>query len=194
MAIVHVVCAALRPDAAEDAVAHAIELARGLRDAPGAQRSLVGRNEAQIVAVTWLEGRDALEPFAASPPHMAFIMRGLAPCIRGMWSAAVECDVAPPTSVTSVWVFALQSAETLFEWQVRDLLDLVATFPGTAASGPTVEERERYRAGGAVCLDASHAVAFDAALARARAAWGDIAPSIVEARVDLDDDAAETRA
>lgn len=186
MAIVHVVCAALRTDATEEAVANALALATALGDAPGAQRSIVGRNAAQLVAVTWLGGRDALEPFAASPAHMAFIMRGLAPCIRGMWSAAVETDAAPPGPVASMWVFALQSAETLFEWQVRSLLEEVAGFPGAPAAGPTVEERERYRAGGAVCLDAAAVSAFEAALARARTGWGEIAGAIVEARVDLE--------
>ena len=185
MPIVHVVCATLRPDAPTEAVTHALALAGSLAAAPGARRSFAGRNAEQLVAVTWLDGRDALEPFAASPAHMAFVMRGLAPCIRGMWSAAVESDTEPPAVVASLWVFALQSAETLFEWQVRDLLDVVAAFPGSAAAGPTVEERERYRAGGAVCLDADDAPAFAAALAQARAAWGEIAPAIVEARVDV---------
>ena len=185
MPIVHVVCATLRPDAADEAVTHALARAGALEGAPGARRSFAGRNAEQIVAVTWLDGRDALEPFAASPAHMAFVMRGLAPCIRGMWSAAVECDIDPPEAVASLWVFALQSAETLFEWQVRDLLEVVATLPGTAAAGPTVEERERYRAGGAVCLAAGDEHAFGAALAEARLAWGDIAAAIVEARVDV---------
>ena len=185
MPIVHVICATLRPDAAEDAVAHAIDLGRALPDALGVRHALLGRSADRLVAVTWLEGREALEPFAASPVHMAFIMRGLAPCIAGMWSAAVESDVEPPASTSVLWVFALRSVETLFEWQVRDLLASVATLPGAAAAGATVEERERYRAGGVVCLDATEAGAFEVALSAARAAWGELAASLVDAKVEV---------
>src|SRR3990172_7724952 len=96
MGILHVICATLRPDASEQAIAHAITLARDLARAEGARHAVIGRSPDRLVAVTWLAGREALEPFAASPAHMSFIMRGLAPCISGMWSAAVESDVAPP--------------------------------------------------------------------------------------------------
>ncbi|MGE3857783.1 MAG: hypothetical protein AB7G21_12575 [Dehalococcoidia bacterium] len=185
MPIVHVICATLKPDAAEEAVAHAIALGRALPQAHGVRHAVLGRSADRLVAVTWLEGREALEPFAASPVHMAFIMRGLAPCIAGMWSAAVESDAAPPAAAVALWVFALRSVETLFEWQVRDLLGSVAALPGAAAAGPTVEERERYRAGGVVCLDAPDVAAFDAALRGARDGWGALAEALVEAKVEV---------
>ncbi len=185
MPIVHVVCATLKPDAAEDAIDHAIDLGRALSSAEGVQHALLGRGGDRLVAVTWLDGREALEPFAASPMHMAFIMRGLAPCIRGMWSAAVETDAAPPSDVEAMWVFALPSADTLFEWQVRDLLQSVAALPGHAAAGPTVEERERYRAGGVVCLAASESSALDAALAAVRPAWDALGAPLVACKVEV---------
>ncbi|MFA7248387.1 MAG: hypothetical protein WC273_02030 [Dehalococcoidia bacterium] len=185
MPIVHVICATLSSEASAEAIAGAIRLGRALTGAHGVQHAVLGRSADRLVAVTWLDGRDALEPFAASPLHMAFIMRGLAPCIRGMWSAAVESDVAPPALIEAMWVFALQSAESLFEWQVRDLLQSVAALPGAAAAGPTVEERERYRAGGVVCLTPGDKAAFKAALPAARAGWGSLAGSLVEAKVEV---------
>ena len=185
MPIVHVICATLKPDASEEAVAHAIDLGRQLLNADGVRHAILARSADQLVAVTWLEGRDALEPFAASPVHMSFIMRGLAPCIAGMWSAAVESEVAPPESTATLWVFALRSVDTLFEWQVRDLLASIATLPGAAAVGVTVEERERYRAGGVVCLDGDSASTFDAALASTRDTWGALAESLVETKVEV---------
>ena len=185
MPIVHVICAMLRSDASEEAVADAVRLGRMLLRAHGVRHALLGRAGDRLVAATWLDGRDALEPFAASPVHMAFIMRGLAPCIRGMWSAAIESDVEPPADTEAIWVFALQSIDTLFEWQVRDLLQAVGALPGAAAVGVTVEERERYRAGGVVCLAPRDAAAFDAAIASARAAWEPLAASLVEAKVEV---------
>ena len=185
MPIVHIICATLKPDAPEDAIAHAIDLGRLLRDASGVQHAVLGHTDDHLIAVTWLEGRDALEPFAAAPVHMAFIMRGLAPCVSGMWSAAVESDTPPPPVIDTMWVFALRSVDSLFEWQVRDLLTSIDALPGTAAVGPTFEERDRYRAGGAVCLAAGEVIEFNAALGDAHAAWGPLGASIVESKVEV---------
>lgn len=185
MPIVHIICATLREDAPAEAVAHALALAGELARAEGARHTVAGRSGERLVAVTWLAGRDALEPFAASPAHMSFVMRGLAPCIRGLWSAAVESDGAPPPAVGAVWVFALQAAESLYEWQVRDFLGAVAALPGVVTAGATVEERERYRAGGAVCIGPGAVPAFRAALEAARRGWGDIDGALVEALVDV---------
>jgi heme-degrading monooxygenase HmoA len=178
MGVVHVISAALKADAAPEAVSAALERAHALRTAPGARRVLVGRAPQRLVTVAWLEGREAMEAFAASPEHMAFIMRGLAPCISGMWSAAVESAVEPPVEASALWVFAVRASETLFEWQVRDLVRDLGALPGTLAAGPTIEERERYRAGGTICLARSDVEAFGAALAEQRKRWGDLAGSI----------------
>jgi hypothetical protein len=176
--VVHLICASLRTDASPEAVAHAVSLAHALRDASGVQHVIVGRSPEALATVTWLADRDGLEPFAASPVHMAFIMRGLAPCVSGMWSAAVESDAPAPDDAGALWVFGLRDAETLFEWQVRDLLQSVGSLPGAAAAGPTIEERERYRAGGAVAVPASEIAVFEAALAAARRQWSELASAL----------------
>ncbi len=183
--VVHVVCATVRPDAPAEAVAHALELARAMDGAPGARRVFCGADAGLVVAATWLDGRAALEPFAASPPHMAFVMRGLAPCIKGMWSAGVETDAPPPEAVDALWVFAVRDSDSLYEWQIRDLVRAVDTLPGHAAAGPTFEERDHYRAGGVVALAAAEVEPFHAALAAARAAWGDISDLLTEGFVRL---------
>lgn len=182
----HIIAARLREDAPLEGVARAIEAARSLSDAPGVETVVVARSEDRLVVATWLEGRQALDAFAESRPHMTFIMQGLAPVIRGMWSAAIEaaCDL-PPSDTTALWAFALPTTEGVFEWQVRDLLAAVETMPGSAVTGPTVEERERYRAGGVVCLDAPDVAAFDAALRGARDGWGALAEALVEAKVEV---------
>lgn len=184
--VVHIVCATVKPDAPADAIAHAVDLARGLRDASGARHVLCDADSDLIVAATWLDGREALEPFAASPPHMAFVMRGLAPCIQGMWSAGVETDAPPPDSAAALWVFAVRDSEALYEWQVRDLVHALDALPGHAAAGPTFEERDRYRGGGVVALTAAEIEPFRIALDSARAAWGDIAGLVTEGFVRLD--------
>jgi hypothetical protein len=183
--VVHVICAALRSDATPEVVEHAVELAHGLHGAAGARRVVVGRSEGALGTVAWLDGRDALEPFAASPEHMGFIMRGLAPCVSGMWSAAIESDAPPPGDADALWVFGLRDAEGLFEWQVRALVDSVGALPGDAAAGPTVEERERYRAGGAVLVARGEVDAFEQSLAEARRGWTDLAPGLDDEMLDV---------
>ncbi len=188
--VVHVVCATVRTGASAEAVSKALELARAMDAAPGARRVLCGAEGGLVVAATWLDGRAALEPFAASSPHMSFVMRGLAPCIQGMWSAGVETDAPPPADVAALWVFGLRDAETLYEWQVRDLVHAVESLPGAPAAGPTFEERDRYRAGGLVALRSDEVEGFLTALAATRSAWGELAPLIVEGFVHLEGRAA----
>ena len=183
--LVHIVVAAFRADAAADAVAHATERARALRTAPDVIEVIIGRSEERLVVATWLPGREALDAFAASGEHMSFVMQGLAPAIRGMWSAAVETEGAPPASRPArLWAFALPEREGVYEWQVRDLLDDIATLPGAAAGGPTVEERERFRAGGVVTLAADDA-SFEARLEVLRAHWLEVVGPIEEALVPV---------
>lgn len=182
----HVVAARLREDADADAVTRAIEAARALGEAPGVETVLVARSDAQLIVATWLEGRQALDAFAESRAHMTFVMQGLAPVIRGMWSAAVEAECAPPPDETSaLWAFALPTTDGVFEWQVRDLLAAVEAMPGDAVTGPTVEERERYRAGGVVCLTPASAPGFAAALPANRAAWAAVTGIVEEAIADV---------
>lgn len=183
--VLHVVVARLRPDASPEVIARAEGFARALRDAPGVDSVLVGRSDTQLVVATWLAGREALELFASSRPHMEFVMQGLAPAISGMWSAAVESDTPPPSSpgTSTLWAFALPEAEGVYEWQVRDLLTRIEALPGIAAAGPTVEERERYRAGGVVCI--ADPAAFEAHLTAARAEWTDLVGALEEAQVPV---------
>ena len=68
---------------------------------------------------------------------------------------------------------------------MRDLLAAVEAMPGEAVTGPTVEERERYRAGGLVCLTAASAGAFAAALPANREAWAAVTGRVEEALADV---------
>lgn len=177
----HVVAARFRPDADAAGVEHALRAARALEQAPGVETVVVARSDEQLVVATWLEGREALDAFAESRAHMSFVMQGLAPVIRGMWSAAIEADCElPPPDTAALWAFALPTTEGVYEWQVRDLLAAIEAMPGTAVTGPTVEERERYRAGGLLCLTAADRAAFEAALSAARPQWAEAAGGAVE--------------
>lgn len=181
--VVHVIAATLRADTDVSLVDAALERARALRVAPGARRVVLARSEQALLVAIWLPDRAALEPFVASPEHMAFVMRGLAPCIAGMWSAAVESAGPPPSTdepFEALWVFAVRTSGSAFEWQVRDVLHSLDPLPAAVAAGPTFEERDRYRAGGVACIPAGGSMAFHASLDAARAAWGDMAPDLVE--------------
>lgn len=178
--VIHLVCATVRPEAPAEVVEAAIGLARGLASTPEARRVVVARSETLIIVATWVDGRAELERYAASPEQMAFVMRGLAPCVSGMWSAAVEADAPPPAEVEALWVFAVRASDSVYEWQIRALGDAVALLPGTAAAGPTFEERDRYRAGGAVCVAPGGTEAFRRALEQHRVGWGEIVPLLTE--------------
>lgn len=182
---VHIVAASLRESVDPDALAHALTLAYDLEHAPGVARVVVARSDRDLLVATWLRGRADLEAFAESAAHMAFVMRGLAPVIRAMWSAAVETDAEPPTAAGDVlWVFALPEREGVYEWQIRRLLDDLASVPGDVAAGPTIEERERFRAGGVVLTGGPAAALLDAVDAR-RAAWGELVGSFEEAHAPV---------
>lgn len=154
--LLHVVCAGVRPDASEEHRAATRALAEGLVDAPAVRGVIVAESATHLLVATWLEGRERLEAFAASQPHMAFIMRGVALVTSGMWSAAVETASDPPSDAERLLVFGVRSVEgaPLYEWQVRALLDELATLPGACAAGPTFEERDRFRAAGCIAIGA----------------------------------------
>lgn len=184
--VVHIISATLREDVEAAAIDAAVEHARALATARGAQHVVIARSPQAILAATWIEGRDALEPFAASPEHMAFVMRGLAPCISGMWSAGVETEATPPeTPPALLWVFGVRDSDTVYEWQIRDLVQSLDALPAVVAAGPTFEERDRYRAGGIACVPAGDVEAFRAALEDVRRGWGDIARYVAEASADV---------
>ncbi|MBM3139104.1 MAG: hypothetical protein FJZ92_02530, partial [Chloroflexi bacterium] len=177
--VLHVVAARAKPGVDAEARDRALALAHALREAPAVEAVIVAASEERIIVATWLPGREALEPFAASTPHMQFVMRGLAPMITGMWSASVETEAGPPPAPAALWVFALGAAD-VYEWQVREMLGDVAALPGHAAAGPTVEERERYRAGGAVALAFAEVGPFEEALRERRTAWAGLAEALEE--------------
>jgi hypothetical protein len=172
VAHLHLVVATLRADAPAPLVATAVDHARALAQTPGAVAVRIAHGGDQLIVATWLAATVPLEAFAASREHMAFIMQGLAPVIRSMWSLAVATATAPPpTAGGELWAVALPADVPLFEPQVRELLDQLATLGGITAAGPTAEERERYRAGAAIWVPAAAESAFADALAALAAAW-----------------------
>ncbi len=189
MGLVHLVAARVRPTATAEDIAKGVRLGRLLADAPDVRACWCGQSDGQLVAAVWLDGPEALEPFAASAPHMSFIMRGLAPVISGMWSASVAADGAPPAAHPSetpaaLWLFAIPEVVGVFEWEVRELLLELEGLPGDTWVGPTVEERERYRAGGAVLLGEAARVPFRAALKRLRERSSSLGDRLEDAWVD----------
>ena len=170
MPVVHIIAASLRRDGDPEAVERASRAASQLAGAPGVEACHAGRSPSHLVAAVWLADPIALEPFAASVPHMNFVMRGLAPVIEGMWSVSVTSERDPPRSdPEALWVFAVPEADGVFEWQIERQLVAVRQLPGAAWAGPTVEERERYRAGGVVLLSEGEVDAFRADLAEPNA-------------------------
>ena len=185
--LLHVIVASLREQAAPAALTRATGLANRLSTAEGAEGVLVGHSDGHLVAATWLTGPAALEPFAASAPHMEFVMRGIAPVTTRIWSATVETDSAPASGDNSsvLWAFALHAREGVFAWQVSQLLAEIDTLPGNASAGPTVEERERFRAAGVVCLDDGQSEIFERTLVEALPRWTELTGAVESALVPV---------
>ncbi len=196
--VLHLIVGSLPAGAEQDArLAAALDLGGALAGAPGVRAALLGRSAEHVVAACWLDGPAALDPFAESAPHMAFVMRGLAPLVRGMWSASVATDAPLPAggadpadlddldAVAALWALAVPERAGVYEWEVRSLLDGIAALPGRAVTGPTVEERERFRAGGVVALRADELAPFQQALEAARAGWPAFATELEEALVPV---------
>lgn len=171
--VVHVVAARVRADLEAGALDRAAELARALLDAEDALAVAVGRSDSELLVATWLPDRPAVERFASSAAHMAFIMRGVASVTSGMWSAAAETEVGPPTEAVSMWVFGVHGGDEVYEWQVRRVLDDLGALDGTAAGGSTFEERDRYRAAGVVLASETQAIDVGGSLTREAVRWAE---------------------
>ncbi|MGE0134225.1 MAG: hypothetical protein AB7L91_01645 [Dehalococcoidia bacterium] len=181
--LLHLVVATFRSHVDPPMRTSSIEQGRDLITAPGVEAQVLGWSERQLVVGTVLGSTIDLDAFVASPEHMRFVMRGLAPVISGMWSTAIETASTPAVEDgAAVWVFALSDQEGIYEWQVRQFLDEAAQL-GTAAVGVTVEERERFRAGGLISFGGMDLSDIERLVAAARQRWaeagGDMEDAIV---------------
>ncbi|MXW34879.1 MAG: hypothetical protein F4X26_05540 [Chloroflexi bacterium] len=177
--LLHLVVAALRPDATDADRDHATSLARDLAGIEGVQACVVGRSDAALTAAVWIDRRDRIEGFAAAPEHMRFVIEGVANATSGMWSASIALDAAapPPAGVRALWAFALPAEPPAFEWEAQELLSAIAALgesDGATAvyAGPTVEEREQFRAGGVVLATGEDTDALSGRVEAAQAEWG----------------------
>ena len=187
--LLHLVVAALRPDAPDADRDHATNLARDLAGIEGVQACVVGRSDTALTAAVWIDRRDRIERFAAAPEHMRFVIEGVANATSGMWSASIALganSMPPAGGVQALWAFALPAEPPAFEWQAQELLSAIAELAdedGTLAvfAGPTVEERERFRAGGVVLAADGDAEALSQRIEAARAGWGRLAEGLQSA-------------
>ena len=182
--LLHLVVAALRPDASDADRDRATSLAGDLAAIDGVQACVVGRSDTALTAAVWIDCRDRIEGFAAAPEHMRFVIEGVAQATNGMWSASIALDAADAPaagSVGALWAFALPAEPPAFEWEAQELLSAIAGLAddeGNALAvfaGPTVEEREQFRAGGVVLATDGDAEALSQRIEEARAGWGSLA-------------------
>ena len=182
--LLHLVVASLADPLDRSAFERAVEFARSLCQAPGVRQQSIGWSDHQLVVATMLGASDDLDQFVASEQHMRFVMHGLAPIISGMWSTAIEAGNATTApDAARLWAFALPEREGVYEWQVRQFLDDAASLGDGAIVGVTIEERERFRAGGLVSFNAAtEDVAERTAAARRR--WAALGGELEDALVD----------
>ena len=186
--LLHVVVASFRADAEPAERDRAAALAGELAAAEGVVAAAVARSQTVLIAAAWLEARERLEAFASAPEHMRFVIKGIGRTTSGMWSTSIATPAAglPPPDAAALWAFALPADTPAFEWQVQDLLAGVIALPadGSAVAtyaGTTVEEHERFRAGGLVLATGDDAATLAAQLDQAHERWGPLAERLVTA-------------
>tara|TARA_Y100000588_G_scaffold393835_1_gene511460 strand:- start:478 stop:1026 length:549 start_codon:yes stop_codon:yes gene_type:complete len=156
MSVVHIITATLRSDSDQQELEHAWDAASTLADSQEVTACHVGRSPNHLVTAVWLSNQGSLEIFAASEPHMKFVMERLAHIIEGMWSVSISVEREPPHSTPdALWAFAIPEIDGVFEWQIERQIDAVNNLPGESWAGRTIEEREQYRAGGVILLSGS---------------------------------------
>ena len=141
-----------------------------------------GTSNRSIGIGVWLDNTDDLETFAASEEHLVFIMQGLAPIIESLWSAAIDCNDSLPNKENDFifWLYAFLDHEGVFEWEIQKMLNDIAHLPGRSWEGVTIEERDRFRAGGIVLINKDEYEIFSKKLKNAKSDWGNLVNSLTE--------------
>ena len=94
--LLHLVVASLRDDLGDAERDELAALARELGSADGVQATFAACSQHELITATWLRSADDLEAFASSPPHLRFVLEGVARRGTGMWSAAANVAAGPP--------------------------------------------------------------------------------------------------
>ena len=161
MSVVHIITATLQSASDQHEINRAWDAATTLSESREVIACHVGRSTNHLVTAVWLSNQDSLETFAASEPHMKFVMGSLALIIEGMWSVSISVEREPPHSTPeAIWAFAIPEIDGVFEWQIERQIDAVNNLPGESWAGRTIEEREQYRAGGVILLNGGEVDTF----------------------------------
>ncbi len=182
MPLLHIINAKLKKSITENAKFAALEKATNMSNISVVNATVSGFSEQSIGVGVWLNNTDDLETFAASEEHLVFIMQGLAPIIDSLWSAAIDCsDLLPRENNDFLfWLYAFPDHEGVFEWEIQKMLNDISLLPGESWDGITIEERDRFRAGGIVIINKSEYEIFSKKLEDCKSAWKDRVESLTE--------------
>jgi len=180
--LLHIINAKLKSSSSENEVLAALEKATAMNNIPVVNAIASGISNRSIGIGVWLDNTDDLETFAASEEHLIFIMQGLAPIIESLWSAAIDCNDSLPNKENDFifWLYAFLDHEGVFEWEIQKMLNDISHLPGRSWEGVTVEERDRFRAGGIVLINKDEYEVFSKKLKNAKSDWGNLVNSLTE--------------
>lgn len=182
MPLLHIINAKLKNSSSENEVLAALEKATAMNNISVVNAIASGTSNRSIGIGVWLDNTDDLETFAASEEHLVFIMQGLAPIIESLWSAAIDCNDSLPNKENDFifWLYAFLDHEGVFEWEIQKMLNDIAHLPGRSWEGVTIEERDRFRAGGIVLINKDEYEIFSKKLKNAKSDWGNLVNSLTE--------------
>ena len=182
MPLLHIINAKLKNSSSENEVLAALEKATAMNNISVVNAIASGTSNRSIGIGVWLDNTDDLETFAASEEHLVFIMQGLAPIIESLWSAAIDCNDSLPNKENDFifWLYAFLDHEGVFEWEIQKMLNDIAHLPGRSWEGVTIEEGDRFRAGGIVLINKDEYEIFSKKLKNAKSDWGNLVNSLTE--------------
>ena len=124
--------------------------------------NLIAKNDKELVSAVWLKNLQSLQDFATSPEHLNFMFSDMNKMITGIWTSQINIDsIYEAKAFTHAFIFGIKNLTGFFEWEIHAYIQAMKALPGDIFSGNSLEQRDIFRAGGIVLLNADQKKIFE---------------------------------
>ncbi|MDG1989823.1 MAG: hypothetical protein P8J51_00905 [Dehalococcoidia bacterium] len=124
--------------------------------------NLIAKNDKELVSAVWLKNLQSLQDFATSPEHLNFMFSDMNKMITGIWTSQINIDsIYEAKAFTHAFIFGIKNLTGFFEWEIHAYIQAMKELPGDIFSGNSLEQRDIFRAGGIVLLNADQKKIFE---------------------------------